>query len=185
LACHFDKSDSDLLFRQPVKTDLEGRFMSVGQICVREVDTADADESVAAAARRMHDRAVGTLVVVDDYARVVGIVTDRDFVSRVLAKGLSPAVTEVGEVMTSAPSTVSEDTSIEDALAMMRSGRFRRVPVVDETNKLQGLITLDDVLMLLAEEFMQVGRILNGETPRAVIEDQQGHTSARSRTTAR
>jgi CBS domain-containing protein len=154
--------------------------MSVGRVCVRAVDTAEPEESITAAARRMHDRAVGTLVVVDHYNRVVGIVTDRDLVSRVLAVGLRPAETTVREAMTCAPSTVSEDTPIEYALAMMRSGKFRRIPVVDESNKLQGLITLDDVLMLLAEEFTQVGRLLNRETPRAIVEDQQVYTSARS-----
>jgi CBS domain-containing protein len=49
----------------------------------------------------------------------------------------------------------------------MRGGSFRRVPVVDAEGKLVGLVTLDDILMLLAEEFTQVGRLLEHETPRA------------------
>jgi signal-transduction protein with cAMP-binding, CBS, and nucleotidyltransferase domain len=133
----------------------------------------------------MHQRAVGTLVVVNNASQVVGIVTDRDLVSRVLARGRSPTETEVREVMTTAPNTVSEDTSIESALSIMRSGRFRRVPVVDRTNKLLGLVTLDDVLMLLAEEFTQIGRLLNRETPRAVIEDQDASGIARLQNVAR
>jgi CBS domain-containing protein len=145
--------------------------MSVGRICVREVDTANPDETVAVAAERMHQRAVGTLVVVNDPDQVVGIVTDRDLVSRVLAKGRSPTETSVREVMTVGPKTVSEQTSIESALLIMRSGRFRRIPVVEGENKLLGLITLDDVLMLLAEEFTQIGRLLTRETPRAIIEN--------------
>ncbi len=146
--------------------------MSVGRICVREVDTAEPDESVAAVAQRMHQRAVGTLVVVNNASQVVGIVTDRDLVSRVLAKGLSPVGTVVREVMTIAPKTVSEETPIESALLIMRSGKFRRIPVVDRRNTLLGLVTLDDVLMLLAEEFTQIGRLLQRETPRAVAEEQ-------------
>jgi signal-transduction protein with cAMP-binding, CBS, and nucleotidyltransferase domain len=133
----------------------------------------------------MHQRAVGTLVVVNDASQVVGIVTDRDLVSRVLAKGLSPTATEVREVMTMAPKTVFEETSIESALLIMRSGRFRRIPVVDRTNKLLGLVTLDDVLMLLAEEFTQIGRLLNRETPRAVVEDQNSSGVARLQNEAR
>jgi CBS domain-containing protein len=139
--------------------------MSVGQICVREVDTANPDESVAAAAERMHQRAVGTLVVVNGADQVVGIITDRDLMSRVLAKGRVPTETSLGEVMTVSPKTVSEQTSIESALLIMRSGRFRRIPVVDRENRLVGLITLDDILMLLAEEFTQIGRLLTRETP--------------------
>jgi CBS domain-containing protein len=146
--------------------------MSVGRICVREVDTVNPEESVAVAAQRMHQRAVGTLVVVNNTSQVVGVVTDRDLVSRVLAKGRSPTETPMRDVMTIAPKTVSEETPIESALLTMRTGRFRRIPVVDSANKLLGLVTLDDVLMLLAEEFTQIGRLLNRETPRAVIEGQ-------------
>jgi CBS domain-containing protein len=146
--------------------------MSVGRICVREVDTAEPDETVASVAQRMHQRAVGTLVVVNNASQVVGILTDRDLVSRVLAKGLSPTETAVRDVMTILPKTVSEETPIESALLLMRSGRFRRIPVVDRANTLLGLVTLDDVLMLLAEEFTQIGRLLKRETPQAVVEDQ-------------
>ncbi len=145
--------------------------MSVGPICVREVDTAQPDESVAVAAQRMHQRAVGTLVVVNDVSQVVGIVTDRDLVSRVLARNRNPAETAVRDVMTMAPRTVYEDTPIKTALLTMRTGRFRRLPVVDQTRRLLGLLTLDDVLMLLAEEFTQIGRLLKRETPQAVVEN--------------
>jgi CBS domain-containing protein len=145
--------------------------MSVGRICVREVDTADPGESVAIAAERMHQRAVGTLVVVNDSAQVIGIVTDRDLVSRVLAKGCSPKEITVREAMTVGPKTVSEQMPIESALLIMRTGRFRRIPVVDRQHKLVGLVSLDDILMLLAEEFSQVGRLLQRETPRGIIEN--------------
>ncbi len=47
----------------------------------------------------------------------------------------------------------------------MRRGRFRRIPVVDQNKTLVGLVTLDDILMLLAEEFMEVGKLLESETP--------------------
>jgi CBS domain-containing protein len=145
--------------------------MAVGTICVRNVDTATADESVAVAAERMHQRAVGALVVISASDQVIGIVTDRDLVSRVLAKGRNPRETSLRDVMTLSPKTVTEWTPIETALLTMRTGRFRRLPVVDHDHKLVGLICLDDVLMLLAEEFSQVGRLLKRETPRAVIED--------------
>jgi CBS domain-containing protein len=160
-------------------------IMSVGRICVREVDTAEPDESVAVVAQRMHQRAVGTLIVVKSASQVVGIVTDRDLVSRALAKGLSPTETTVREVMTVAPKTVSERTPIESALLIMRSGKFRRVPVVDHRNKLLGLVTLDDVLMLLAEEFTQIGRLLKRETPRAIVEEHDSRGISRMQNEAR
>jgi CBS domain-containing protein len=145
--------------------------MAIGSICVRDVDTARAQESVAAAAERMHQRAVGALVIVDESDQVIGIVTDRDLVSRVLAKGRNPTETTIQDVMTLCPKVATEWTPVETALLAMRAGRFRRLPVVEQDNKLVGLVCLDDILMLLAEEFSQVGRLLKRETPRAVMEE--------------
>jgi CBS domain-containing protein len=68
-----------------------------------------------------------------------------NIVERVLATGLDPNTTAVGDVMTRAPTTVPEDASIESALSLMRSGRFRRLPVVDAEGKLIGLLSLDEV----------------------------------------
>jgi signal-transduction protein with cAMP-binding, CBS, and nucleotidyltransferase domain len=120
----------------------------------------------------MHQRSVGTLVVVNHLSQVVGIVTDRDLVVRVLAKGLNPNATFLHEVMTVAPKTIGENTPLETALLIMRTGRFRRIPVVDSHFKLIGILTLDDILMLLAEEFTQIGRLLKRETPRAIANQQ-------------
>jgi CBS domain-containing protein len=141
--------------------------MSVERICQCEVDVADPTESVAAIAERMRQRTVGSVVVVSPAQEPIGIVTDRDLVIRVLADGKNPYQTPVENVMTTALKTVTEGTSIEQALALMRSGAFRRLPVVDRQGKLLGILTLDDILMLLAEEFTRVGELLNRETPQA------------------
>jgi CBS domain-containing protein len=140
--------------------------MSVGRFCVRDVDLADEKETVWQAAERMHQRAVGTLVIVDDSQKPIGILTDRDLVERVLARGNDPNSTLVRDVMTAEPKTILEDASIGSALSLMRSGCFRRLPVVDTQDKLVGLLSLDDVLMLLAEEFATIGQVLERETPR-------------------
>jgi CBS domain-containing protein len=139
--------------------------MSASKICVREVDTADVTEPVQAAADRMNARNVGTLVVLNPERQPLGIVTDRDLAVRVLARGKDPYATTVGDVMTLLPRTVLEDTSIEDAIAMMRVGPFRRVPVVDRQGQLVGLLSIDDVLELLAEEFRDIGKLLKAERP--------------------
>lgn len=145
--------------------------MSVGKICTREVDLAHADESVWRAAERMHQRAVGTLVVIDDDKNPIGIVTDRDLVERVLAKGLDANVTSIGQVMTQAPAIVSEQLPIEEAIAIMRRERCRRLPVVGDVGQLIGLISLDDVLQLLAEELATVGQLLERQTPPVAVQD--------------
>jgi CBS domain-containing protein len=139
--------------------------MSVGRICVRDVDTASGDESAMAAARRMHDREVGTLVVVDEQNRPMGLLSDRDLALRVVAQGRDPARTPVRDVMTAMPMTILESSSIESALGHMRTGRFRRMPVVNGADELVGILTLDDVLSLLADEFSMVGTLLERQSP--------------------
>lgn len=135
--------------------------MSVGRICVREVNVASPEESVQVIARRMADRRVGTLIVLDDAKRPCGLLTDRDLVLRVLAAGEEPGTTTVGDVMTRQPKTIAEDSPIESALALMRAGSFRRLPVVDRDGRLVGIVSLDDVWALLAEEFAQIAGILD------------------------
>ena len=138
--------------------------MSVGRICVRDVDTAEPHESVLAAAERMQERGIGSLIVLNAAQQPIGIVTDRDLTARVLARRRIPTQTPISEVMTSGPTTTSEDASIESGLALMRSGGFRRLPVVDRDGKLVGLLSLDDVLTLLAEEFNLIGQLLGRGT---------------------
>jgi CBS domain-containing protein len=118
----------------------------------------------------MQSRAVGTLVVLNESKEPIGLITDRDLVERVLAKQRNPNDTLVSDVMTTPPKVIHEDASIESALSLMRSGRFRRLPVVDDNRKLVGLVSLDDVLILLAEEFKDIGQLLERETPQVVVE---------------
>jgi len=139
--------------------------MTVGPICVREVDTTFEAEPVQVAAQRMHDRKVGTLVVVDEFQRPIGMLTDRDLAIRVVARGMDPFATTVGQVMTRGPRTVLQTSPIESALAVMRTTACRRLPVVDDDGKVVGLLSLDDILDLLAEEFGQIGKLLAAESP--------------------
>lgn len=140
--------------------------MSVGRICMRKVDIVEPHESVQFAARRMHDRKVGALVVVNKSQEPIGIVTDRDLTVRVLAEGLDSVQTPVAEVMTRPARSIPEAAPIEEAVRMMRRGAFRRLPVVDEAGQLAGLVTLDDILSLLTEELREIGGVLAEETPR-------------------
>jgi CBS domain-containing protein len=144
--------------------------MSAGRICVREVDTAEVSESVQAAADRMNSRNVGTLLVLNPLQQPLGIVTDRDLAVRVVAKGKDAFSTTVGDVMTLFPKTIREDTPIEQAITVMRSGPYRRLPVVDHAGKLVGLLSIDDIFNLLAEEFREIGALLKAERPEVLAE---------------
>jgi CBS domain-containing protein len=114
----------------------------------------------------MRHHNVGTLLVLNKARQPLGLLTDRDVVVAVVAEKRPFEKTTVAEVMTPNPKTVSEETAIEDALALMRAGSFRRLPVVDIDGGLVGLVTLDDILMLLAEEFGTIGRLLDAQMPR-------------------
>jgi CBS domain-containing protein len=139
--------------------------VTIGRICVRSVVTTAPEESVSTAAALMDREGVGTVVVLGEDRRPVGILTDRDIALRCVGRGLDPEVTDVGDVMTSPVETVSEETSIEDAVAGMGRRGLRRMVVVDRQDRLAGIVALDDVLDLLIEEAESVARVLRGQTP--------------------
>jgi len=134
--------------------------MSAGAICVRSVHVASPGESVRAVARRMAEGDVGTVVVLGERDRPVGILTDRDLVLRCISQERDPDTTEVAEVMTAPVTYVYESTPIESALARMAGARARRLVVVNDDERLVGILALDDVLELLTEELGSVGKLL-------------------------
>jgi CBS domain-containing protein len=93
--------------------------------------TLPKDATVSEACRRMHQRRVGAVLVLDQEQRLAGIFTGRDAV-RLLAEGKDAAKTALSEVMTTKPSTLSPGHSAIDALRLMEDGGFRHVPVVDQ-----------------------------------------------------
>jgi CBS domain-containing protein len=156
--------------------------MSVGLICTRSVDLADAEETIQAAAQRMDERNVGTLVILNPAKEPSGILTDRDLVIRALSHDRSPRGTQVSAVMTRNPRTIPEAAPVERALSLMRSVGCRRLPVVGVDGTLVGLVSLDDILSLMAEEFAQVGSLVEKEmwsgTGRTGLRGRSDHSQA-------
>jgi CBS domain-containing protein len=107
------------------------------------------DITVAAAVKEMDRHKVGATLVMDG-GQLVGIFTERDVLSRVVAAGLDPATTPMERVMTRNPITVSSTTTIEDVMALFTTKRFRHLPVVDE-DRLVGLISIGDILRRMVE----------------------------------
>jgi CBS domain-containing protein len=142
--------------------------MSVGRICVRVVHCARPDESVREAARRMARADVGTLVIVDPPSVPVGIVTDRDLM-RSIASGLDPDRTRLEVVMGKPVLTIDEAASIEEGLSRMASHEVRRLVVTDAQGPLVGVLSMDDVLELLAEELTTVGKLVSRRKRRALV----------------
>lgn len=143
--------------------------MLVRDVYRPDVDCAEADEAVVVGARRMLQRCVGSLIVVDRERRPIGIVTDRDFVIRVLAAGIDPETKSLSDVMSPTPWTIEKEASLERALDGMKEHRCRRIPVVDDDGRLEGIITLDDLLLYYRNQFDRVGRLIELESPRGVV----------------
>lgn len=139
--------------------------MSAGRLCTRIVVFATPKEPVRVAARRMVDNNVGTLVVVDPEKWPVGILTDRDVVTRAVASDLDCHTATVGDIMSSPVRTIAESTSIEEALNIMRRLAVRRLVVTREDGLLAGLLSLDDIIELLADEAASIASLLRKEVP--------------------
>jgi CBS domain-containing protein len=142
--------------------------MSAGQICSRIMATASPGESIRAAARRMAEYDVGTLVVLKENrgSRAVGIITDRDIVVRCVADGLDTNEMLVSDVMTTPVHTVRDSTSIGDAMARMASTGARRLVVVEDGDRVAGILSLDDILGQVLDE---------GTALRGLLQKQQPH----------
>jgi CBS domain-containing protein len=143
--------------------------MNAGELCNREVVVAYRDTPLVEAARLMREHHVGSLVVVVDRLseRVpVGILTDRDIVVAVVAKALDARALAVGDVMAPDLLTVREKDGIQDALRLMREKGVRRVPVLTHSGALAGILTIDDLLELMAEEIGDFARTISRERVR-------------------
>jgi CBS domain-containing protein len=108
---------------------------------------------------------VGDLIVVDEPAHglphPIGIVTDRDLVVRVLARPERvPATTLIAEVMRRDIVLATEDDDVESVLAKMRANTIRRIPIVDESDGLQGVLSIDDVLGWMREQLQSATALL-------------------------
>jgi len=137
--------------------------MSVSSVCNYNVATIARDAGVIEAAERMRTQHVGDLIVVEGRpgGRVpVGILTDRDIVVAIVAKGASPSSITVGDAMSAALLTVNKDNGIEHALRAMRGAGVRRAPVVDEAGLLVGVLSIDDVIDHLAVQLGHIADII-------------------------
>jgi len=108
------------------------------------VITISPTATVSEAVRIMADKRIGSLIVTEN-EEIKGIFTERDLISKVLAKGLNPEKTTISEVMTPAPLvTITPDAEIAEAALLMIRKKIRRLPVI-ENGKLVGIITAADL----------------------------------------
>jgi CBS domain-containing protein len=138
--------------------------MTAGEVCTKDVIVATRDESIVAAARRMREHHVGDLVVVEEPVgrrMPVGVLTDRDIVLNVVARGVDEVErAHVVDAMSGDLVWAHRDDAIEDVLARMTASGVRRIPLVDNDGCLWGVLALDDVMSLLSEELADVVRLV-------------------------
>jgi CBS domain-containing protein len=143
--------------------------MKLKDACVLDAVCCLPDISITAAARAMRQNHVGDLIVIDDAdeeREPIGILTDRDIVVEVIAQGRDPDLVKVSDVMVKHPviASTSEDTST--ALERMRTHGVRRIPVVDEGGFVFGIITLNDLLRVHAEEGAVIAQVVGNSQRR-------------------
>ena len=140
--------------------------MTAGEYCNREVVITGQDVSVTEAAMLMKQHHVGDLVVVEKQGEKtlpIGIITDRDIVIEVIAKKADPDSLMIKDIMSTGLITVEEKEALLDTLALMQNQGVRRIMVVDAQGSLQGLLSADDAIELIAEAMNNLTKLVKRE----------------------
>jgi len=122
----------------------------------RKTYSIAADKSVLEASRFMMEHRIGALPVLEN-GQLVGIISERDVMTRVVAAGRSPGLTTVREVMTANPKVVEPEESIENCLFLMKELGFRHLPIC-QGKELKGLVSLRDILLRQITQYQKQQR---------------------------
>ena len=143
--------------------------MTVGKICNREVVIVTPENNLIEVAKLMREYHVGDVVVVDEQSgerTPVGIITDRDIVLAIIASEVNLTDVVAGDIMTSDLITAREGDSIWDTLQRMRSHGVKRLPVVNDRNGLEGILSVNDFLELISEELLTLAQVARRQQQR-------------------
>jgi len=143
--------------------------MAISEICSREVIVTGPETPIMDVARLMRKYHVGNVVVTEDRQgeRIpVGIVTDRDIVVGLVAQDVDVEAFSAGEVMSYDLTTVCEDDDLFEAIHLMREHGVRRLPVTNARGGLVGILAMEDVLELMAEQATDLARLVTKELER-------------------
>ncbi|QLG48132.1 CBS domain-containing protein [Natrinema halophilum] len=138
--------------------------MPVENLARSNVVTAATDVSIDDLASIMIDEAVGSVVITDD-GKPTGIVTDRDLVANVLAEKTDPDAVVAEDVMSEDPCTIEHGAGFYQATELMSEHGIRRLPVTDSDGELSGILTIDDLNELLADEHQELAGVIRKQRP--------------------
>lgn len=125
--------------------------MKVQDIMIREVQYCGPDTNLAAAAKMMWDSDCGVLPILNVQGQVLGVITDRDICMAASTKDRTPSAITVWEASSGKAITCHLDDDIRTALDLMERGKVRRLPVVDEDGILQGMLSMNDLVLAAGE----------------------------------
>jgi len=140
--------------------------MPIGDYARGDVVTAPPDATAASLAEMMDSDRVGSVVITDTDDVPVGIVTDRDLTTRIIAAGADPTTETAESVMTPDPATLEADAPVLEATARMYEATVRRLPVTDG-GTLVGIIALDDLIVILSNELTTLSGVVRAGSPPA------------------
>jgi len=135
--------------------------MTIGKICNHRVVTINEDLTIKEAADVMAKQNVGFLVVIKENGSSlpVGSLTDRDIIVNAIVKGLDIENTKVSQVMVKDVIAADETLGVYETIKMMSINKVRRLPVVSGDNQVIGIVTLDDLLIMLANEISTLAEV--------------------------
>lgn len=142
--------------------------MKVSQVCRTDVAVISKMASIEDAARGMKHYNVGSLIVsdkVDDKLIPIGIITDRDTVTRVIAEGRPLQDMQVGDIMSKHIFTLNLNQDTHDAIHFLYEKGVRRAPVVDDEGHLSGIVTLDDLILVISDQLQGLIDIIESQSP--------------------
>ncbi|MBT1688458.1 CBS domain-containing protein [Dawidia soli] len=128
-----------------------GKVRNILQAKGNQVFSVEPTTTVYKAIELMSEKNIGGLLITDADGKMLGIFTERDYARRVILQGRSSKDTDIGDIMTTDPVTVSPDNSIEDCMTLMTSRFVRHLPVLDN-GCLCGMISIGDVVRFIIDE---------------------------------
>lgn len=120
--------------------------MVVRNLLTSDVKSCSPDTDLATAAKIMWDHDCGVVPVVNDERKVIGILTDRDICIAAATRSMSPSSIRARDVMSGEVYACSPEDDVRTALRTMRQQRVRRLPVIDQQERLAGIISMNDLV---------------------------------------
>ena len=156
----------DFAIKQGFKLEPDEYFFSQFRYdqwkAIRDSDNYSLDHTNMHLDELMKDKKIGAVVVVQNKNDLIpqSILTDRDIVIELLAEGVDPKSVKVKDIATEEVFTVKESAGFQDTLKLMEEHGIRRIPLVNDENKLVGIISLDDLIIIMSEKLSQLTEVI-------------------------